>query len=147
MNNETAKKGFKTFILTLSVSLIVFSVIYYALTTIASRQEQAELSQTTDTEISAAIHPSPTEEPSSPFQQLATANVDQYKGAVLAGATVSPTPTSTQSTTSVPATGVVSITLGLLFSLVAFVGGMYVMSNNPRKVALDGFEKNILKKL
>ena len=31
MNSQSAKNGFRTFILTLSVSLIVFSLIYYAI--------------------------------------------------------------------------------------------------------------------
>ncbi|KKS27644.1 MAG: hypothetical protein UU86_C0017G0019 [candidate division WWE3 bacterium GW2011_GWC1_42_102] len=66
--------------------------------------------------------------------------------AVLAGATSAPTATQTTgSGSTVPETGVVGITAGLLVSLVFFLTGMYYISSNPRKAALSGFEKKILK--
>jgi hypothetical protein len=140
MNNESAKKGFRTFILTLSVSLIVFSVIYYVITNTSFRKEQETLSLEKPAAEAAQV---PAKQDST-FQQLASTKVDVPAKAVLAGSTVAQT---TQSTTSVPSTGTSSITMGLVLSLFIFFMGIIYNSMNPRKVALTDFEKNILKKL
>ena len=41
--NEQAQKGFKTFILTLSISLIVFSVIYYLISNNSNFEQNSDL--------------------------------------------------------------------------------------------------------
>jgi len=156
MNSDSAKSGFKTFILTLSISLIVFSVIYYLVT---NGSEDSNTSAYQASLAPAAVSEEPKEvlgteadnapaiesEEVSIFGELAAADVKSPStgsAAVLAGATSSPTP---QTTSSVPETGLVGITAGLLVSLVFFLTGMYYISSNPRKSALTGFEKKVLK--
>ncbi len=156
MNSDSAKSGFKTFILTLSISLIVFSVIYYLVTNGSEDSNtaayQASVAPAAVTEEPKAVLGAEAETPSaveaeesSVFGDLAEADVktpSTGSAAVLAGATSSPT---TQTTSSVPETGLVGITAGLLISLVFFLTGMYYISSNPRKAALSGFEKKVLK--
>jgi hypothetical protein len=63
---------------------------------------------------------------------------------VLAGSTSAPQ--TTQSTTSVPVTGFTEMTIGLIMSLVLFIGAMVYNLINPRKFALSNFEKRLLGK-
>ncbi|EKD95153.1 MAG: hypothetical protein ACD_25C00050G0004 [uncultured bacterium] len=170
MNSDSAKSGFKTFILTLSISLIVFSVVYYLVTNTGAGDSSAPyqasiapvttgslpsdaLALETGTEQVAGV--SDTSSDSSTFSTDSSVFgeiVDKPVGAVtvnagvvLAGATSSPTTQTTGSGAAVPETGVVGITAGLLVSLVFFLTGMYYIASNPRKSALGGFEKKILK--
>jgi len=162
MNSDSAKNGFKTFILTLSISLIVFSVVYYLVTnssgdtsaapyqasvapaTVATAPtETLALAEDTGQVESASDSPA-----GSVFGEIVDKPADALPtgAAVLAGATSSPvTPQTTGSGSTVPETGIVGITAGLLVSLVFFLTGMYYISSNPRKTALSGFEKKVLK--
>lgn len=154
---DQAQKGFKTFLLTLSVSLIVFSVIYYAITTSSEvtdlsaniqddgssdvtytiKQEEEEVAGRQDT---VSDQPEEAAVSKTVFGQLAAMDLNVEPKAVLAGANE-----ATQST--VPETGTFGVTVGLFMSLVAFLGGLYVISQDPRKMALLGFEKDALKDL
>ncbi|HAI62932.1 MAG: hypothetical protein UU64_C0005G0029 [candidate division WWE3 bacterium GW2011_GWF2_41_45] len=160
MNSDSAKNGFKTFILTLSISLIVFSVVYYLVTNSSGDSSAAPYQASTAPVVVEAV---PSEAPalsagteqvagtsdSSVFGEIVDKPVNAVSvgtAAVLAGATSAPTATQTTgSGSTVPETGVVGITAGLLVSLVFFLTGMYYISSNPRKAALSGFEKKILK--
>lgn len=169
MNSDSAKSGFKTFILTLSVSLIVFSVIYYLITSASKEPEAVSYEQTEVENVVADYKAGPDEEKAetpevagakvtssgedgSAFAGLLAAGVEKdsvskkNSAAVLAGATSAPS--TTQTTTSggtVPETGLMGITAGLLISLVFFTTGMYYIYSSPRKAALAGFEKKVLK--
>lgn len=170
MNNNTNQKGFKTFVLTLSISLIVFSIIYYFVSEsqLVNDEIVLEDSQSKMQSMNAK------EEPKSEFKQLADAKIQVPERAVLAGATTvggeeiptattkttttPTTPTTTTSTTSkttevsettqaaVPQTGVTEVTLGLMFSALAFLAGIIVISKNPRHLALESFEKKVTKR-
>ena len=162
MNSDSAKNGFKTFILTLSISLIVFSVVYYLVTNssgdTSSAPSQASVAPATvavaptetlalaeDTGQVEGVSDTPT---TSVFGEIVDKPADTVStgAAVLAGATSSPVTTQTTgSGSTVPETGIVGITAGLLVSLVFFLTGMYYISSNPRKAALSGFEKKVLK--
>jgi len=169
MNSDSAKSGFKTFILTLSISLIVFSVVYYLVTNTGAGDSSAPyqasiapvttgslpsdaLALETGTEVAGVSDTSSDSSTFSTDSSVFGEIVDKPVGAVtvnagvvLAGATSSPTTQTTGSGAAVPETGVVGITAGLLVSLVFFLTGMYYIASNPRKSALGGFEKKILK--
>lgn len=164
MNSDSAKNGFKTFILTLSISLIVFSVVYYLVTNSSADNSSAPYQASTapvtteplpsdalalEVDTGQVEGISDTSSDSSIFGEIADKPVDTSpvnEGVVLAGATSSPTASQTTgSGSAVPETGTVEITAGLLVSLVFFLTGMYYIASNPRKSALGGFEKKILK--
>ena len=180
--NEQAQKGFKTFILTLSISLIVFSVIYYLISNNSNFEQNsdlvgdssntqpvvnAEAAEVVQPEAPAEIVEAPTEPQvdetvavveeevtealvaeaesevagiateASVFEQLASqTGTTRQTGAVLAGA-------SESSQSTVPVTGVTSVTFGLISSLVIFFGVMLFMSKDPRRFAMSGFEKKM----
>jgi len=168
-NSESAKKGFRTFILTLAVSLMVFSAVYYVLTTYTQKQDSSQSASAAGAAIQqetamaqeqavageeenenvqgakderggtmATVAAVPEEK--TVFGQIAQADPHD----VLAGATSAPqTP---QTTSSVPTTGFSEMTIGLIVSLVLFVGAMIYTVKNPRKVALAKFEKGALMK-
>ena len=166
MNSDSAKNGFKTFILTLSISLIVFSVVYYLVTNSGGDTSSAPYQASTapvmtesfpsdalalesgTEQVAGTSDFSTSSTNSSVFGEIVDKPVDVVPvdaGVVLAGATSSPTTQTTGSGSAVPETGVVGITAGLLVSLVFFLTGMYYIASNPRKSALGGFEKKILK--
>jgi len=144
-----AQKGFKTFILTLSVSLIVFSIVYYFISDTQSGNDIAK-EQTTE-EVQAAVTEDLEED--TVFSKIASAPVATTSRAVLAGTTTSPTAVGTTSATTsptvpettVPATGVTQLTWGFFVSLLAFALGFIVISRNPRGLALEHFERKMLK--
>ena len=147
-NTESAKKGFRTFILTLSISLIVFSGVYYLLTNYGDNGfDSGNVSKTEIVE-----NVAPEEEPNvqgakdekTVFGDIVNKKPVSRPQEVLAGATSAPQ--TTQSTTSVPATGYTEMTVGLIFSFLLFVGAMVYTSMNPRKMALSKFEKDALGK-
>lgn len=149
MNNSTqAQKGFKTFLLTLSVSLIIFSVIYYVITNTSAQTDSLPK------DVVGAVTESPKQEvPETPensadtvFGKLAAQPMNVDSKAVLAGADVQTTST-TQSTTSVPETGVVGITFGLITSGLLFVLATLVIAKDPRRLAINSFEKRTIRKL
>jgi hypothetical protein len=148
-NSESAKKGFRTFILTLSISLMVFSAVYYVLTTYSPPKEQAK-SQTAAvvTGNEATKEESPNvqgaKDERTVFGEIASVKPQTRPQEVLAGATSAPQ--TTQSTTSVPTTGYVEMTVGLILSLALFIGAMIYNLMDPRKLALSRFEKKILGK-
>jgi hypothetical protein len=151
MNNSTqAQKGFKTFLLTLSVSLIIFSVIYYVITNSSIQNEalpEDVLGVVTDTP-KAETPEAPKDTSDTVFGKLAAQPMNVDSKAVLAGSTVETETTSTtQSTTSVPETGVVGITFGLITSGLLFILATMVIAKDPRRIAMNSFEKRTIRKL
>ncbi|MDC0449226.1 hypothetical protein OAL67_01320 [bacterium] len=144
-NSQQAQKGFRTFVLTLSVSLIVFSVVYFLVNqpTITSDSSDEVLGTTTVEEESV-------------FGALSVQRKDVSSGSVLAGAAIAEedllgstpvvpeTPVVEESTEStVPDTGTVGITAGLISSCVVFGAGLFVIYKDPRRLALLGFERKV----
>lgn len=131
-NTQTAKNGFKTFAITLVVSLAVFGLFYYVLSagTKTPDIEKETSSTVTDSKNTLALSVA------SPFKDLSQNKMDVKRKVVLSE--------STQSTTSVPETGGESITIGLIISSVILFLGFYVVYVGPRKYALNSFEKKVL---
>jgi hypothetical protein len=145
---ENAGKSFKTFVLTLSISLIVFSGIYYAMT-INSSQESFD-NPLSDKSIDTEEVKGVTTEEKTVFSEIASKDPGVRPKEVLAGSTVVTTATETTQTTqsaTTPQTGTFSVTVGLILSLAMFLGTIIFVSNNPRRLALSSFEKNALKDL
>jgi hypothetical protein len=146
-NSESAKKGFRTFLLTLSISLMVFSAIYYALTNYqGDKSSESQTVAVANTDRTQEVNVQGAKdakeavvagETGSVFAELAKKKPEAKVQQVLAGATSAP-----QTTQSVPDTGAVEITIGLVLSLVFFVAGMAIVAMNPRKLALRSFEKH-----
>lgn len=154
-------KGLSTFVLTLSISLIVFSAIYYFMTTKTSVSEYDDFNvgvvNETEPE-STPLTEKNTDEESSVFGKLASSSPDSYSGQVLAGTDAVESEVPTEVPAEVPAevsettqsnleTGVTSITFGLISALALFISGMVFIHKGPRKVALNTFEKNITGKI
>lgn len=168
---EQMQKGFKTFILTLSVSLIIFSVIYYFISDAQNNTNidvsAEEVSQEITNETAVVNEPEKLEESTlavnsmnieesdeedTVFGKLSEAPVAVTSRAVLAGSTTNPTGTGTtqpkvtkQTTTgAVPNGGVTELTWGFFISLISFTLGFIVISKDPRKMAIQHFEKKML---
>lgn len=167
MNSDSAQKGFRTFILTLSISLIVFSVAYYALTNIPHEEATANKFQVKEKET--AYNVKSESDSKSVFGDIrdsadnsaVLAAEDDLSGldedviidedtaddtaTTTTVTTTTTTSETTQSTTAVPNTGVFSITAGLFSAFILFVAALTFVTFNPRKLALDSFEKDITK--
>jgi hypothetical protein len=147
---ENAGKSFKTFVLTLSVSLIVFSGIYYAMTLNSSSSDSFDNPLSDKSVVKEEVKGTTTQK--TVFSEIASKDPGVQPKEVLAGSTVATTPTTpvvtqtTQSATT-PTTGTLSVTVGLILSLAMFLGTIVFVSNNPRRLALSSFEKNALKDL
>lgn len=142
MNNSTiAKNGFKTFILTLAVSLIVFSVIYYIQTdasnkvNIESTDKISQTKENTPKQVASAAD-------TSVFKAITNDKTQVPTKAVLGSATTTET---TQST--VPTTGITEITYAFVVSLGITLFGVYLFVYEPRRRALLDFERKVKKDL
>lgn len=143
MNNTyQAKNGFKTFLLTLVISLSVFGVVYYVTSYPSYRIDIDSHTGGSPEEVEVL---SDSSSATSPFAQLTKEEVSTPKRVVLAGSTVS-SGTSPQETTqsTVPDTGVISMTISLFISLVILFAGVYYIYLGPHKLALKSFENKIL---
>jgi hypothetical protein len=136
MNSQTARNGFKTFIVTLSVSLLLFGVLYYLL---SNTQSKADIeSETAEAKTSANLQAyAGTEEAkkTSVFEDLTKTKPNVQPREVLAGATQ-----ATQSTT--PSTGTTEITFAFMLSVIALSLGLFMFAKGPRKTALSMFERD-----
>jgi hypothetical protein len=155
MNPETqAKNGFKTFIVTLSVSLVVFSALYYVVNDVSGNVDiedyQAIEKKAVAFEVEKEVKGAKTE---SAFGLLAnTTPLEEPQ--VLAGTddatTTTDTTTATTTTTTtattdetvestVPETGSATL-MGTLVSVGLFSVALYFILVGPRKFALASFE-------
>jgi hypothetical protein len=142
MNNSTiAKNGFKTFILTLAGSLVVFSVIYYIQNDVSNKvniENNDKISQTkeeTSKDVASAAD-------SRVFKTIIDDKTKVPERAVLGGATTTET---TQST--VPTTGITEITYAFVVSLGLTLFGVYLFVYEPRRRALLDFERRVKRDL
>jgi len=143
---ENAGKSFKTFMLTLSISLIVFSGVYYLLTMNSSSPESHEVSVVDKSGQGTQDAQASTDNQKSIFKEIAAKTPESLGGAVLAG-TTGPVVTQTTQSGGALNTGIVSVTFGLFGSLVLFFIALVIVSRNPRKLALLSFEKSTTKGL
>jgi hypothetical protein len=145
---ENAGKSFKTFILTLSVSLIIFSAVYYVMTINSSKQESFDVSLGKQSAQKEAVAGA-SDTTKSVFKEIASKNPGVLPKEVLAGSTVAtgttPVTQTTGSVATVPQTGTVSITFGLIAAFTMFLTALVIVFNNPRRLALLSFEKSALK--
>lgn len=153
MNYETqAKNGFKTFIITLCISLVAFSAIYYLVSdatgnvdieSIDKQNEQSAnfevkeqvagtTSQANNETKQETVFSEIAQKPTNAKSTLANANT------VLGAATE-----TTQST--VPNTGSETL-VGAALAGMFFSVAIYLLFIGPRKLALESFEAGILKK-
>ncbi len=162
-NSKQALNGFKTFLLTLAVSLVVFGAVYYITSYPSYNLDIESASKVLSAEDESSNHDSATEE--SAFAGLNKTKVSTPKKVVLSGTTVSTTPvagtttqpagTTTQthsyptvtetSQSSVPSTGISSVTVFFTLSSVLLLCGIFYLYLGPRRIALQSFEEKILK--
>jgi hypothetical protein len=156
MNNSVqAQKGFRTFILTLSVSLIVFSVIYYFVSSVDNTPDiRSPVSE--ELSVGASNDPVGGEAPLAFASLVAGTDDSAAVPVVLSGATENLDEESyyedpsysdyvqegTEST--VPDGGVLSVTVGLISSIVLFLAGSWVIQRGPRNFALNRFEHQFI---
>lgn len=136
--NTSAASSFRTFILTLSISLIVFSAIYYVMSSSGMDTDVFENSLSDSSVTEESVKGTSSE---SVFGEIATREPETQARFVLAG--TDEVEETTQSTTTVPETGILSVTTGLFGALIFFIAGIIVVALNPRKLALDTFEKTV----
>lgn len=160
MNNSAqAQNGFKTFILTLSISLLVFSIIYYfvsdstnasapSLEEETSTQNQNKEDKNKDTKVASITTGTggtggSLKNEDTAFGKISKLKTDASQRKVLGGGasevTVTPTPEST-----VPNSGTTEITYGFFISLLLLSFGLYIITQGPRFSALKSFERDLV---
>lgn len=151
-------KSFKTFILTLSISLIVFSAVYYFISESSdggSGTLGAKSSATTPVK-EVSVFKELSETPSNVEERAVLALTDAIgdgTDSTVPAATTPATTTTVEEDTAVaettsstvPVTGVTETTVGLVLSMLAFAVGFWVIKKDSRKLALRSFESNVLK--
>jgi hypothetical protein len=144
MYNDTAKNGFKTFVVTLSVSLLLFGALYYLITDFSS---DVDIENTASKSGTFAYDPITTVKGSttqnSVFGSIVEEPVKTQPAAVLAE---TDTITATETTEStVPDTGSETL-IGTMISIGFFSAAVYILVVGPRKFAMAGFEKDMTMK-
>lgn len=154
MNTTTqAQKGFKTFILTLVVSLLVFSAVYYFINSDTSSVGQSD----SYSDVSFNEQPVENEEATlgdtsermgvseeSVFEELANEKLNISPPEVLAGADDATTETPEA---TVPVTGISGPTSGIILATIILGFAAYLIYIGPRSFALASFEKKVLEEL
>lgn len=147
MNDYTAKNGFKTFVLTLGISLLFFGLVYFLLnanTGVTETIDDAKLITSNEEVLGTTSEVAqeqvkedvPVEEKPTVFGEIAKNKPIVAAPAVLAGATQ-----ATQST--VPVTGSTSVTVGFMAAVSLLAFSAYIMVKGPRKAALHSFERDV----
>lgn len=161
---EQAKNGFKTFIITLSVSLVIFSSIYYLLGNFTNKVDIEEFSSHPQTETALEtgedkVQGVTTESTESPFKKLAQdetapsvlqaeTEADDTETEVATTTTTTTTTTETEETEEstesvVPETGSATL-IGTILSATLFSVALFIILSGPRKTALSKFEDSML---
>ena len=143
-STDQAQKGFKTFVLTLIVSLFVFTALYLVVNSdsLAGKESQVSQANVSDGQVaSAQIIKDDTAVPAkaSAFEQLSTQQLQVQSKAVLAAST---TPGSTEST--VPDTGITGPTAAAFVASISISIAAYLILAGPRKLALSYFERHVI---
>ena len=146
-SEQQAKNGFKTFVVTLSISLLLFGALYYIITDFSSEIDIESSAKANDTV--AYIPEVKGTSDYSVFGGISEINVDATSGTVLAaGDTVEDETVievaeeSTEST--VPDTGSEQV-IGMVLAMGFFSATAYVLVAGPRKLALARFEESAVK--
>ena len=142
---QQAKGGFKTFVVTLSVSLLLFGALYYLITGFSQEIDIEDSSASVDGgETTVVYNASDVDEKvmgastqTSVFGEIAQAPVNAQPATVLSSHDVTETTEST-----VPVTGSNTL-LGITMAVASFSATAYVLLIGPRKLALSGFERDI----
>ncbi len=137
MNSYQAKNGFKTFVITLSLALVIFSSLYYLITDSTSNVNIED-------DLESANQLAQTDSKPSVFEDISKESAVNALPVVLAGADSTET---TQTTTAVPDTGTAGITYALFTSTALLAFGAFAVGKGPRKLALSSFEERVIKKL
>ncbi len=151
-NSEVAKNGFKTFLITLLLTLVLFSVVYYLASDSSLKVdiEKSDSAKVTSVKKVAAVAGSTAgsntstdgSKDASKESVFETLNKQKTASPLVLGAASEET---TQST--VPATGATEVTYGFVLSLSVAAFGFYMLVVNPRKKALARFERDVAGKL
>ncbi len=153
-NRHQAQNGFKTFVLTLLISLGVFGVVYYIT---SYPTHTIDIDEHTRSEETLGY------EDSSPFAELNREDSSVPRRDVLAEmegpeneealgedlhqeeqTAEEETVTATGEATPVPDTGVAGLTISLFASLLVLAAGLTYIYLGPRSLALKSFEDDIL---
>jgi hypothetical protein len=154
-NSQQAKKGLKTFLLTLAFSLFLFSAFYFALTTLISGElfgsdsAGAQNSEDSVAYVTTVESEEPKVEDESVFAVISgqVAGVQDTSEDAMKAQSVLAGSTADETTTEVPQTGDVGITLGLFGGFITFVAGMLLIAKGFSINTVKGFEKRILDEL
>jgi len=144
MYSDQAKNGFKTFVVTLSVSLLLFGALYYLITDFSSDIDIEDTSAGKPTTV--AYDPSTvkgTTTQNSVFKDITETPVKTKPATVLAEADDTTTTTEETTESTVPDTGSETL-IGTVLAMGFFSAAVYILVVGPRKFALAGFEKDML---
>ena len=175
MNSKNqAQKGFKTFILTLVISLVVFSAIYYIInseqgtppkggdgvegTKSLSKAKSSAVGTSTlgdADERDQVVDAEKEGDEVNAFKELVEQEIEDVpQREVLAGSDTADTAalvatgttgdTTEVAQSTVPATGISGPTLGMVLTLIILGFAAYIMFLGPRNIALYNFEKDVL---
>ncbi len=170
MNNaHQAKNGFKTFVVTLVISLGVFAAVYYLTSYPSYEMDIDESTGGTRNEVDSPLSSVEGEnvlgETDSPFANLNEQEISTPRRTVLSGEDViseeeeemaameedeiesyeEDLALATETTeTTVPDTGTLGMTFSLFTSMAILAGGLYYVYLGPRNLALKSFEEQIL---
>lgn len=146
-SEQQAKNGFKTFVVTLSISLLLFGALYYLITDFSSEIDIETSAKATETVAYKADVKGTSDY--SVFGEISEIPVDAQSGRVLAEhdettgdameAMEEDTEESTEST--VPDTGSEQV-IGAVLAMTFFSAAAYMLLVGPRKLALSKFEKS-----
>lgn len=162
--SSQAQKGFKTFLLTLVISLVVFSAVYYVINSGVDSEAEyqntaSEVTRTQtreeypaeDVEKANKVETATLGESTSKnvFQELTDSKPDVIPKQVLAGSDVAGDDEEDDDVleSTVPDTGVIGPTSGILLSVALMGTAALLIFIGPRKLALSSFEKRTLKDL
>lgn len=147
MNPETqAKNGFKTFVVTLSVSLVIFSALYYVINDTSSNVDIEEYQTSKDKTVAFETEVEDVKGTTTKSAFGVLANTPPTEEPQVLGGTDDTTTTDTTTTTedetsesTVPETGTETL-FGTMLAVGMFSIALYFIVAGPRKFALANFE-------
>lgn len=137
MYSQQQANGFKTFVATLSVSLLLFGALYYLITDFSN---EVDIEDTASKSGPVAYDPAKVKGAStlSVFGEISEKPTKAQPSVVLAG-----TDTAEETTEStVPDTGSETL-MGTVVAMGFFSATIYILLIGPRKFALAGFERDM----
>lgn len=148
---QQAKNSFKTFVVTLSVSIVIFSSLYYLIGNFTKEVDIEKFNVESETAYKKTVKGSTTKKSDSPF-----ANLKETSPQVLSGTDTDTNDTTETDTTTnideeveesteseVPETGSYTL-IGTILSVGFFSLALITILSGPRKMALSKFENSML---